>query len=185
MVAQLLLEIILDAPLPNDYVEIARKNARYCVQNTQRINQILKDEQILNTRPKKLTEYVGEYKSTWFDFNIDIVKHGKGLRMSPQGLKDLYIDLHHYHNDVFAWHCDRDAMAREAMLPANFPAFYKVIFDTDNGSVTKMRWVLDEKNTMGGVFVKGDSPSILTPIWKMAERHKLRQLLKALKKESR
>lgn len=37
-VAQLLLEIVLDAPQPNNYVELARAAAQDCLQRAERIN---------------------------------------------------------------------------------------------------------------------------------------------------
>lgn len=103
--------------------------------------------------------------------------------MTLQGFEDVYFDMYHYHNDEFAWLCDRDAMVRRAMLPVYLPAFYKVRFGAEQSKyINEMWWMLEEDGRRAERFVKVFYPSIWTPFRNIAEKAKQRQHQKVLKK---
>ncbi|KAK3935639.1 beta-lactamase/transpeptidase-like protein [Diplogelasinospora grovesii] len=102
----------------------ASQNARTHHVNTRKI---LAEERTLGAKPRELSKYVGRYYNSIGNFYLDVAVHGdNGLRMTTQGYPFVHYDLSHYHYDVFAGDCDRDAETRRTIYPQWSPNFHRI-----------------------------------------------------------
>lgn len=154
-ISQLLIETLLDVSDPNDFVALAQQTSANAVSHHRLTNQNLDRERIPGTRPRPLEEYCGRFYNSLGNFFLEITVHGAGLRMSSQGFENTSYLLEHYHHDVFAWPCDRDAECKEAVFPRWTIGFHKVAFQSGiDGKITMCNWQLDKGVTDGDTFVR-------------------------------
>ena len=159
-IGQILLEALLDAPEPNDYIDLARRASANALSHHPPTTEKLAAEQERDTPVKPLEEYAGKYfnKAGNFFLEVTVSGDGTGLVMAPQGFLNTAYQLHHYHHDVFSWDCDRDAESKEALYPQFAIGLHRVLFQTDEaGKVVSLNWQIDKAIPEGEVFEKKDS----------------------------
>ncbi|KAK1750428.1 beta-lactamase/transpeptidase-like protein [Echria macrotheca] len=158
-IAQLLLEALLDAPERNDYVDLAKRASANALSHHQPTVDQLAAEQEHDTPVQPLEQYTGKYfnKAGNFFLEVAVSSDGTGLVLIPQGFLNTAYNLHHYHHDVFAWDCDRDAESKEALYPQFAIGLHRVLFQTDDsGKVVSLNWQIDKAIPEGEVFTKRD-----------------------------
>ncbi|KAJ5396787.1 D-aminoacylase [Penicillium cosmopolitanum] len=159
--SQVLLEAILAPTEPNDYIELARKTSANALSHHEPTATQLREEKESGTTPKSLDQYEGRYYNKIGNFFLDISIDGEGLRMAPQGYDAASYSLHHYHNDVFAWDCNRDAESKEALYPQFAIGFHRVRFEADeSGNVVQFNWQIDKAIAEGETFFKKAEPKL-------------------------
>lgn len=141
-IAQLLVEVILDSPENGrtEFIDVAEKASTNSLSHHGETRRTLEEERVPGTKHRGLVEYSGRYYNSIGNFFIDVAVHGDGLRMTIQGYPFVSHDLHHYHYDVFAWGCDRDAETRRAIYPQWSPDFHRISFIEGDGKIRKLRW---------------------------------------------
>jgi len=151
----MILETLLDAPNPTDFLSLVEEAKTASLQGPLKTARKLEDERISGTAPKPLAEYKGGYVNSSGIFRLDVDVHGEGLRVHLQGLPLTYYNLSHYHDDTFAWPCDRDAEAKRAMFPQLSDAFRKIEFHSDSsGKIDRIHWIYARDEPAGEVFYK-------------------------------
>ncbi|OAR00178.1 hypothetical protein LLEC1_04807, partial [Akanthomyces lecanii] len=156
-ISQVLLEAILDAQKPNDYVKLAAETACNALSHHQATIDKLAAEQEHGTKSKPLSAYIGRYFNEMGNFFLEFTvseEHG-GLTMTPQGCAQSAYDLQHYHHDVFFWPCDRDAESKQALYPQFAIGFHKVSFEVDaQENAVSCSWQIDKAIPDGETFTK-------------------------------
>lgn len=159
--SQVLLDAILDPTNRNDYISLARKTSANALSHHPQTATKLREEKESGTTPKSLDQYAGRYYNKLGNFFLDISIDGEGLQMAPQGCEAASYSLHHYHNDVFAWDCDRDAESKEALYPQISIGFHRVKFEADeSGNVVQLNWQIDKAILEGETFFKQAEPKL-------------------------
>ncbi|KAK5657511.1 hypothetical protein OQA88_3083 [Cercophora sp. LCS_1] len=156
-ISQILLEALLDAPDPNDYVDLAKRTAANALSHHQPTIDQLAADQEHGTPVKPLVEYTGKYynKAGNFFLEVTVSDDCAGLALAPQGFLNTSYKLHHYHHDVFAWNCDRDAESKEALYPQFAIGLHRVPFQADGaGKIASLNWQIDKAIPEGEVFTK-------------------------------
>ena len=158
-VSQVLLEALLDAPEPNEYVERGRRIAASTLGQLPATAAKLKAEQVHGTSPSlPLEAYAGKYYNLagTFFLDVSVLPGGGGLKMTPMSVEASAYDLRHYHHDVFFWPgADRDLQLKEVLFPQPLPGFHKVEFRVvDQASVVSANWQIDRAIPDGETFYK-------------------------------
>ncbi|KAJ8133195.1 hypothetical protein O1611_g426 [Lasiodiplodia mahajangana] len=154
-VGGLILNTILGATDEVDFLSLVRECKKTSIQGPLRTAAQLEAERKSGTSHRPLTHYEGRYINKMGNLVLDVRVSGSGLRMKLNNLPKTYYDLHHYHDDIFAWDCDRDAEAKRAMFPQLSVEFRKIYFQSDeNGSIASIHWAYARDEPNGEVFVK-------------------------------
>ncbi|WVO17675.1 hypothetical protein L204_105372 [Cryptococcus depauperatus] len=155
-VSQLLIEAVLDAPERNDYVELAERTAANALSHHQPTTDRLIAERKMGTKRRPLSAYAGRYYHRAGNFFLEFTPaNGDSLAMAPQGYHHTTYNLYHYHDDVFAWDCERDAESREGLYPQFAIGFHRVVFQIDgSGEVVSCKWQIDKAIPEGEMFYK-------------------------------
>ena len=154
-VGGLILETILETNEPTEFMPLVLESKMAAIERPIETARQLEAERKHGTSHKPLQEYEGRYMNAEGNFFLDVEVRGDGLRMRLQGLPLTYYDLYHYHDDIFAWKCDRDAEARRAMFPMLSVAFRKVCFLEDaNETISQIHWAYARDEPMGEIFTK-------------------------------
>lgn len=149
----LVLNTVLGATSQPDLTDLVEEAKRNSMQIYSKVAAELRADRRPGTQKKRLLEYVGSYISAEGILKLDVHMNGSGLRMFVQGNPDVFYDLEHHHDNVFAWDCDRDADVRRAMFPQVFAEIRKISFLTDNsGQVNAIHWVYAKDEPNGEVF---------------------------------
>jgi CubicO group peptidase (beta-lactamase class C family) len=158
-IGQLIVEAIIDSPDPVNFVPIAKKTVQNALSHHSDMNAQLVRERIPGTEARPLTDYVGHYHSDeGNDFGIDVNIKGNELRVLVQGFEDVYYDVYHYNNNVFAFDCDRDAETKRIIYPNASIMMHKFFFEADSeGKIDRVRWAHDFTYPQGEVFKKTTS----------------------------
>lgn len=134
--AQLVIEAIIGAPNPVDFVPIAKETVANALSHHPEMNAQLERERNRGTSPKALLyDYEGYYNSVEgnnYGFRVTVL--GDKLRVNVQGLDDTYYDLEHYEHDIFEV--------------------------DERGEVLRVRWARDFTYPSGELF-KRDVPKAL------------------------
>lgn len=167
-ISQLLLEILLDAPERDDFVTLARQTATNALSHHPPTAKKLVEEQQHGTGVRPLEDYYRRYYNKIGNFFLEVSQEGDGLRMSPQGFRNSSYLLHHYHHDVFAWPCDRDADSKEGLYPQFAIGLRRVSFlSGPTGEITQVNWQIDKAIPEGETFEKSEKvrivPSAIDP----------------------
>ncbi|KAI1123285.1 putative D-aminoacylase [Nemania abortiva] len=154
-VGGLILNTILGAKDEVDFLSLVRECKETSIQGPLRTAAKLEAERKAGTSHKPLTHYEGRYINEIGNWTLVVRVSGSGLRMNLNDLPETYYDLHHYHDDVFAWDCDRDAEAKRAMFPHLSAEFRKIYFQSDeHGRIASIHWSYARDEPEGEVFVK-------------------------------
>ncbi|EGX93661.1 D-aminoacylase, putative [Cordyceps militaris CM01] len=155
--AQLLVESIIGAPNPVDFIPIAKKTVANALSHHPDMNAQLERERTHGTSPKPLSDYTGYYTSAeGNDYGFQITVLGDKLRVNVQGIVDVFYDLEHYEHDVFVFYCDRDAESKIMIYPNASIMLHKFFFKVDKqGRVMYVRWAHDFTYPSGELFKKG------------------------------
>lgn len=131
-VAQLVIEAIVGAPNPADFIPIAKKTVANASSHHPDMNAQLEKERTQGTSPKTLSEYADYYTSTeGSDYGFQVSVFEDKLRVNVQGIADVFYDLEHYEHDAFACYCDRDAETKKMIYPSASIMMHKFFFETD------------------------------------------------------
>ena len=154
-ISQLLLEALLDAPERNDFVDLAKRTSANALAHYPPTIEKLAKEQQKETKVRPLEDYCGRFYNELGNFFLEVSQNGETLRMSPQGFHNSSYILHHYHYDVFAWPCDRDAESKEGLYPQPAIGLHKVSFlSGPGGDIVQCNWQIDKAIPEGQNFTK-------------------------------
>lgn len=154
-ISQVLLEALLDAPIRNDFVDLAKRTSAKALSHHPSTIDRLARERRKGTKPRPLEEYCGRFYNQLGNLYLEISKDGDGLRMSPCGFHNSSYLLHHYNDDVFAWPCNRDAESKEGLYPQFAIGLHKVFFlSRPGGEITQCNWQIDKAFPEGETFAK-------------------------------
>jgi CubicO group peptidase (beta-lactamase class C family) len=158
-VGAMIIETVLDAPQRNDFLPYVNEAVNVLARRFVDTAAELAAERKPNTSHRPLDEYTGRFVNKQGTFCLVVTKlNEKTLRMNVQGLPRTYYDLTHYHDDVFAWPCDRDAEAKRAMYPKTWATTRKLRFrssDPSGGRIDEVSWAYVPYEPAGEVFHKG------------------------------
>jgi len=102
-----------------------------------------------------LRTYTGRYYNAKGFFHMEVKVHGEGLRITIQDLSDVFYDVYHYHYDIFAWDCDRDAESKKYMMPQAQIGLHKFRFESSGtGDIDAVVWAYDGQVPAGERFQK-------------------------------
>ncbi|KAI4225584.1 MAG: hypothetical protein LQ349_007041 [Xanthoria aureola] len=112
------LEALIDAPNPSDYVALATEAARNAIRNVDDLRISLDAAARTMTAPKPVEQYVGEYiNETHSNWSIRVQEIGEGgLDVLFQGLKSQKWSLTHYDGDTFLWLVGREEQAKRGRM---------------------------------------------------------------------
>lgn len=139
------LEALIDAPNPSDYVALATEAARNAIRNVDDLRISLDAAARTMTAPKPVEQYVGEYiNETHSNWSIRVQENGEGgLDVLFQGLKSQRWSLTHYDGDTFLWLVGREEQAKRGRM-VTYPLIanhFKLIFQADGeGKVDRVYW---------------------------------------------
>lgn len=143
-VGQLLLEAILDVQEKHkvDFVAYARKTRAAALAPHPATQRKLIAEQVHGTTSKPLSAYVGRYVNSRGYFHVDITVNqaaqGKSiLRMTIQGIPEVYYLLYHYNYDTFAFDCDRDEESKRCFMPQAQIGFHRIKFEVNEEGIVE------------------------------------------------
>ncbi|RYN65042.1 hypothetical protein AA0117_g12204 [Alternaria alternata] len=164
-VAQMLLEIVVESPQPNDYVKWAHLASTNSVNQMPHLQKRLRRERILGTRTRSLQDYVGRYWNKLDNFKLDVSIHKERLRITVQGLQQIHYDLDHYQYDCFVWNTTRDEMSKEAFFAMAVIGFHKFSFNAEPaGEIQSVTWAYDKSIPEGEIFRRSGRPSTSTKL---------------------
>ncbi|PVH88846.1 beta-lactamase/transpeptidase-like protein [Cadophora sp. DSE1049] len=145
LVGQLLLESLLEEPVPNDYVQLARKSRAAHEASYVELAKNLEAEK--GTPSSRLLEqYTGRYFNSIGNFVIEITPKADRLLMVVQDIDVVSYDLFSYSGETFCWGPpDREAEeAGQAMFPRAYTGFHKVLFQSQSGgNIDSLVWAYD------------------------------------------
>ena len=158
-IAQCLVERMLDAQEPPDFVELTSISVK--AQSLRHNNAVmdLEKRRVLGTEPKPVSSYIGRYYWTCPHYYIDIDADGDSLKMVIMGREDQKYHLKHYHFDTFTWlMTDDEEMRRGRFIQST--ETYKVIFHcNERGEIDTFTW--PSMGGMNGTFSKASSSANL------------------------
>ncbi|KAL8726524.1 MAG: hypothetical protein Q9166_006656 [cf. Caloplaca sp. 2 TL-2023] len=130
------LEALIDAPNPSNYIALATEAAGNAVKNVDRLKMSLATAKANMTAPKPLEQYVGWYVDKGHkNWNIEVQKNREGgLDVLFQGLESQKWKLTHHEGDTFVWLASREEQAKRGRM-VTYPLIanhFKLIF-TANG----------------------------------------------------
>ncbi|TPX12368.1 uncharacterized protein E0L32_007015 [Thyridium curvatum] len=143
-VGGLILNTILGSDDKVDFVSLVRECKASSINGPLRTAAQLESERKEGTSHKPLDAYVGRYSNAMGNLvlAVSVSEDGDGLRMRLNDLPGTYYDLKHYHDDVFAWACNRDAEAKRAMFPQLSADFRRITFQAgEDGTIKSIFWV--------------------------------------------
>ncbi|EAU37026.1 predicted protein [Aspergillus terreus NIH2624] len=151
----LILETLLGVDEPTDFLPLVSEANESLVKGYANTKEKLAADRKPGTSHRPLDQYEGRFINPEGNFRLDVSVHRDGLRMRLQGLSQTYYDLYHYHDDVFAWTCDRDTEAKRATFPQLSDVFRKICFQVDDtGRVGSIFWAYARDEPQGEVFTR-------------------------------
>ncbi|KAK4443224.1 beta-lactamase/transpeptidase-like protein [Podospora aff. communis PSN243] len=155
-VGGLILNTILGSDDEVDFVSLVRECKAVSINAPLKTAAQLRAEKKEGTTHLPLESYVGRYVNSMGNLALTVTVLGDaGLRLRLNDLPGTYYDLKHYHDDVFAWDCDRDAEVKRVMFPQLSVEFRKIYFKTDGEGVVKaIHWAYARDEPKGEEFLK-------------------------------
>jgi CubicO group peptidase (beta-lactamase class C family) len=160
-ISSLLLDALLTGRPGYDYLALAKRAAGNWGKRMVQVETTLATEQIPDTKPRELGEYIGRYWNGIKNWLIEVGVSAEGeLWMRMQGRTDEQYKLRHYHHDTFVWNMDYDSTARSGQIcrPAGY---WKINFEPaarhcsqTAGCISMIRWQHDPLVEDGEVFTK-------------------------------
>lgn len=148
-ISQMLLEALLGAPEPNDYVELSRQFYDKAIGQVDRVRKELDDKRVPGTKARPLSEYQGRYWNSLGNYFVDVKQseeddgpHPGLLTMTVNGLPEQVYALEHYNYDTFSWLMS----VRRARVLFYDAEYYLVEFRASGGGgsqVDEILWVGD------------------------------------------
>jgi CubicO group peptidase (beta-lactamase class C family) len=152
---QLILEEILEAPVRNDYISVAKKSAAKTLEwypDTLRDLESLKKP---GTASRPLEAFVGTYWNKKKYFRVDVELHDGELSWVLQGLESERYTLEHYEDDVFHWLKPRNYLAARGRWVDEPAIFWKLRFAADqSGDIFSLNWAHDSDVENGETFYR-------------------------------
>lgn len=138
------LEALIDAPRPSDFVRLATEAARSNAGNVVRLRTMLDNQRKSTKLPRSLDQYVGRYKHPTHDWFLDVEMDKEGrLQVLFKGLKSQCWNLNYYEDDTFLWLADREEQAKRGRM-TTYPLVanhFKLIFQTSEaGQINRVCW---------------------------------------------
>lgn len=140
------LEVLIETPLPSDYVRLATEAATSSVDDVRKLRAALERQKPSSSRlHKSLDHYVGRYAhpvlQDWF---LDVRKEQSGnqLEVAFMGLDSQAWAMEHYHDDTFLWLADREEQVRRGRMTTYLVAdHFKLVFQANHkGDVDSLCW---------------------------------------------
>lgn len=160
-IGQLLLEILLQTPQPNDYVQLSRQFIAKAGGYIDELKAELEQRRIPSTHARPLPTYEGRFWNELHNFFIDITVSETGaLRMKWQGLDSQSYTLRHYHYDTFSWLMSPEEIVKRARgIPFYHSEYYLLEFGSDKNDdqVDYLRWSMDSNSTCERLEFRKDS----------------------------
>jgi hypothetical protein len=129
LVGQMLVEAIIGAPEPNDYIALAKELTDRGLNHISNISAELTRRRKLGTQPRVLKSYAGTYLNSANNFRIDIEVAGDHLRLQFQRHPDEIYVLRHDQDDVFERLMPYNEVVRRGRYVNDFGAdFYLIRF---------------------------------------------------------
>ena len=145
LVGQLLVELIVGATKPNDYVKLAEEFTAKAVRHVDDINEVLMRSRRPGTMHKDLSHYSGVYFNEAQNFQIVICEANGELQMSIQGDDTQAYRLEHYHDDTFSWLMPFDEIAKRGRSTTFYePEYYLIEFRGDGKGIHELLWAADD-----------------------------------------
>lgn len=145
-VSMALIEALIDAPEPSDYLALATEAAGNAVLNVKKFKEKLDSTRTAGTTPKSKNDYIGRYRDTERGWVIDIRAQNaapSGLEVSFQGLNSQAWYLSHHEHDTFSWLASREEQAKRGRM-VTYPLVadhFKLHFQSDaSGKITSILW---------------------------------------------
>ncbi|KAI8711523.1 hypothetical protein NCS52_01416100 [Fusarium sp. LHS14.1] len=149
LIAQLLAQAIFDMRPTVDFVEVAKTVVRNARGRWDTIQKEWKAHQILNTCPKSLSAYVGEYSNEGLamTLRVSLSEDNKYfLHLCINGLESQIFELFHYHTDswTFLGETRDDCIEKGYSMYLLSWESWIIKFDLDeNDRFCKIKWRLD------------------------------------------
>ncbi|GMF74634.1 beta-lactamase/transpeptidase-like protein [Aspergillus flavus] len=146
--SMVLIEALVDAPEPSDYLALATEAAGNAVLNVKRLEAKLEVQRIPGTKPRPKEEYIGTYRDRKRGWVIVVRAQDtapSGLEVAFQGLNNQTWDLSHYQHDTFLWLAPREQQAKRGrmvtypLIPEHFQLSFQAS-DVGNGTIDRLLW---------------------------------------------
>ncbi|KAF4465927.1 Pyridoxal phosphate-dependent transferase major region subdomain 2 [Fusarium albosuccineum] len=121
-VSMALIEALIDAPEPSDYLALASEAAGNAALNVKRFEANLKAARSTGgdtSPPRSTEEYVGRYRDEERGWVIDVRARDtapSGLEVAFQGLDSQAWALSHHEHDTFSWLASREEQAKRGRM---------------------------------------------------------------------
>lgn len=142
-IGQMVLESVLEAPEPNDFVALAESSAEALANKFPHMAQRLESQKVRGTSPRPLSTYFGEYFNEIKDFKIQIrlSSQNDNLELAFQGLDSQVWPMAHYHYDTFVWLMSYDDAVSHARFPYPPEKLFKIEFVSgQDGKINSLLW---------------------------------------------
>ncbi|KAG9515643.1 hypothetical protein KCU93_g9420, partial [Aureobasidium melanogenum] len=146
--SMIILEAIIDAPHPSDYLALATVAAANAALNVKTLQDKLEISRAKDTSLRKVEEYIGRYqdeKRKWTVVVRASQDSSSGLEVAFQGLDSQVWALSHYERDTFLWLSSREEQAKKGRM-VTYPLsadHFKLIFqanDGGDGEIDRLVW---------------------------------------------
>lgn len=125
---QLLLEAILDSPIKNSYLQLARDSFDVSSKLWLQMATELDQNRIPGTQARELSQYAGSYLNIIKNWHIYFFVQDNDLCMCHQDDHSQSYRLEHYHYDTFSWLLTRDETAHRGLFPMTVSDRYLLTF---------------------------------------------------------
>ena len=153
-VAQLLTEILFDAPERHDFVDLTQKIIDVELRTLRDVAEQLERDRTPGTTPRKLDEYVGTYLNGLGTLTLDILIRKGKLALRLQGREEETFALEHYEHDIFTWVFSRDECARKGRFVCRDPEYFKIGFGGKGRVIDRLTWKTVSQLPEPEVFTK-------------------------------
>lgn len=145
---QLIIESVINSPVPNDYVALAKEAANNHSSSFSKLSQELQKQRIDTPPSKPLSDYIGRYQDPNQGFIIEVKFHAGAelkLEIAFQGLDSQVWALEHYQEDTFlCFHTSFNDLAQRAIFTFLDEDYFKFTFRTnEDGNIDRLFWAHD------------------------------------------
>ncbi|RTE84066.1 hypothetical protein BHE90_001341 [Fusarium euwallaceae] len=155
LIAQLLAQTVFDMRPTVDFVEVAKTVVRNARGRWDTIQEQWTAHRIVNTSPKLLDAYVGEYNNEGLAMRLNVSQSRDGkypLSLCINGLESQVFELYHYHTDswTFLGKTRDDCIEKGYSMYLLSWESWIIKFDHfENGRFCKVKWRLDTDKRLG------------------------------------
>ncbi|KAI0465878.1 putative D-aminoacylase [Xylaria cf. heliscus] len=145
---QLLIESVIDSPVSNDYVALAKEAANNHASSVSALSKELQKARLDIPLSRPFEDYIGRYQDPNRSFFVDVnFKAGREsqLQISFQGRESQTWALDHYHGDTFlCFNTSFNDLAKRAIFTFLDEDYFQFTFCNDGtGEMTRLYWAHD------------------------------------------